>query len=65
MTQTHTPSDIEKALVTAEDLLVQELDLGGAGCGPDRSTPERDSDCAGGPGYVVQRCDQDSLLRDA
>ena len=28
MTQTHTPSDIEKALVTAEDLLVQELDLG-------------------------------------
>jgi hypothetical protein len=28
MTQTHTPSDIEKALVAAEDLLVQELDLG-------------------------------------
>lgn len=28
MTQTYTLANVEKALVTAEDLLVQELDLG-------------------------------------
>jgi hypothetical protein len=28
MTQTHTLANVEKALVTAEDLLVQGLDLG-------------------------------------